>query len=421
VSARRALLAAAGVAVCAWGLACGSHDAHHGAKGSASAGSGAASASASAGAGSAGSSAAEAHEVEGHAVPLVVTPACRAAIAQLGHTAPDARVGALLGACEPCGPWAPLIHWRTRQPDGGPPRAAIADTMIACGAYCDPNAKERFLGTLDDARGKSSRGPWRQLADVCKAAVSAAPDARFASATMFALDRIGRAVGSDAGSAAAAELAALATVELPLPALSISGVGIELPRSPAADPTAPRRQLTVTAGEVRTGELPIGRLGGSGVAIDLGSDAYPGALAGSGTWTAQADASLATALHGSDAVTVLAPAKMSAKRVAEVVEHAAVARVLLAAGIDAPDTWQLVGTVPVSLRDPRVHAGKTGEHGQIVPLVGPPGDVTADPAQPVVVVAGSGATVQDLSDLLTKLHALGVKQVALRAGLQAGP
>src|SRR5665213_688644 len=115
--------------------------------------------------------------------PAAVSTSCRAAIAALPGTPLDARVKTILDACQVCGPWAPILDWRTPQTAGGPARAAIEHAMLGCTAYCDPNARERFLGTLDDSRGQRSRGAWRYLAEMCKGAVSAVPDARYASAT----------------------------------------------------------------------------------------------------------------------------------------------------------------------------------------------------------------------------------------------
>jgi hypothetical protein len=288
------------------------------------------------------------HESAAPPATTGVTDSCRATAAKLGDVPLDARVKTLLDACQVCGPWQPILEWRTLQTAGGPTRAAIEQAMLGCTAFCDPTAKERFLGTLDEARGKSSRGPWRHLADVCKGAVSAVPDARYASATMFALDRIARA---------ASPIAA----DLPLPALSLSGVGVDLPRSPAALPTAPRAQLTIIGDEAHVGLLPIAHLTAAGVVTDYGSDVYPGAVA----------ADPGAALGSASDVVILAPAKLPASRVTDVVAKLHAAHVLLGAAIDAPDGWELVGTMPR-------------------PLNG--------------VTAGSGATVQDLADQLAAQH-----------------
>ncbi len=332
----------------------------------------------------------------------VVSPACRAAIHAGSATALDARVAVLLDACQVCGPWAPILDWRRTPQTGGPTRAQIEDAMIGCSAYCDPNGKERFLGTLDEARGSRSRQPWRQLAEMCRAAVSAVPDTRYASATLFALDRVARAVGSAGGS----DADLLAKLDIPLPAVSVSGIGVELPKSTAVEATAPRTQVTVTGNEVRTGKLPIGHLTAAGMVTDYGGgEAYPGALMGSAGGSGSGSAA-----GNGDEIVVLAPSKLGAERVANVVAQLHAPRVLLAAAIDGPDSWQLVGTIAVSLVDP---ASTTG--AQTIALAGPVADVIADPAKPVRVEVSAPATVADLAELLTKLHALGVKQIALHS------
>src|SRR5204863_6249003 len=108
--------------------------------------------------------------------------------------------------------------------EGGPSGAEIEAAMAVCG-YCDANAKQRFLGTLDKARGGDTRTPWRHLGDTCRAAVSAVPDNRFVTAPYYALDRIARAATAHGGETAER----LAAIELPLPAVSIAGTGVTLP------------------------------------------------------------------------------------------------------------------------------------------------------------------------------------------------
>ena len=360
--------------------------------------------------------------IDGGVRAPVVTAECRAAIQAGPKTALDARVIVLLDACQVCGPWAPILDWRRPHPQGGPTRAEIEAAMLGCNAYCDPNAKQRFLGTLDDARGATSRAPWRWLAETCKAAVSAVPDTRYGSAPLFALDRVARAVGSAGGP----DALALSQLDIPLPALSISGVGVELPRSTAVEATAPRAQITVTANDVRGGLLPVGHLTRDGVVTDYGGTGeaiYPGALlAIGGAGSAGAGAGSNVALTAEELV-VLAPAKLPAERVADVVSRLANPRVLLGVAVDGPDGWELVGTIAVSLRDPDATAPKRAAlRPQTVTLArAAPSDLKLDPAAPVRVLVAGPATVSDLSDLLTNLHALGVKQITLRTGRAAEP
>ena len=94
--------------------------------------------------------------------------------------------------------------------------------MAACKACCEPTAKMRFLGTSTTraARSRGRRGA--MLGDVCKEQVSAVPDARFMSAPYFALDRIARDVATRPDGAPL-----LAAIEIPLPAVTVTGVGID--------------------------------------------------------------------------------------------------------------------------------------------------------------------------------------------------
>ena len=97
---------------------------------------------------------------------------CKAALEASPKVPVTKQVAALIAACRPCGDWTPLLTWATPTQDGGPKRQAIADQMLACKAYCDPNAKMRFLDALDDNRGKQNHAPWRVLGEFCKDALS---------------------------------------------------------------------------------------------------------------------------------------------------------------------------------------------------------------------------------------------------------
>jgi hypothetical protein len=184
-----------------------------------------------------------------------------------------ASIARLIDGCRVCGDWTPLLDWNRRHEDGGPTREAIADAMNRCG-YCSASGKQYFLGTLDDARGTNSRKPWRVYADECKAAASAVPDSRFASAPYYALDRIGR-LATAHGSKLATLVAAL---DVPLPAVSLTGVGVELPAiaGAAGDPIGTTPIVTVLGDQLLVATLPRGKLGEKGVVVDLGRAAYPG-------------------------------------------------------------------------------------------------------------------------------------------------
>ena len=267
------------------------------------------------------------------------------------------RVQAVIDGCKPCGDWTPLLAWDKQQVDGGPTRAAIEQAMLACNAYCDPNAKARFLGTLDAARGKATRGPWRLLGETCKAAVSAVPDARYMSAAFFALDRIGRA------AAARQDLAPLLdAIDLPLPAISISGSGLELPTSPVTSPDLGPVALTVTATELRIAMVPHGTLGRDGVSIANKGEPYPGALV---TNPKQLDAALATLVPGAASITIFAPRGMFAARLLDAIAIVGNREAKLAvAAAGGPPGWSIAGVIPVALTmmaDPNTTVVKLAE------------------------------------------------------------
>lgn len=279
-------------------------------------------------------------------IAWTVDAACGKAIEKAAAAPLDARPQILIDGCHVCTPdWAPIVRWNTRPQDGGPPRTAIEKAMLDCHAYCDPNAKQRFLGALDAARGTDMRTPWRELATVCNDQVSAQPDARFMGGAYFALDRIARAVGVVGGSSATA----LAGIELPLPAVSSSGVGPVLPDFAGATPSTSPYGITVLGDKVFVGELPRAHLGKTGVKVAFVDAGYPGSEA--------EPARLGEALRymvGDDkdpSFTLLAPYAMPAQDLVPIVKTAvAVAPVYLAANaVDVPEGWSLPANIPVPL------------------------------------------------------------------------
>jgi hypothetical protein len=274
------------------------------------------------------------------------TIACEAALRGAAKLPPVRRVQFVIDGCQPCGEWKPLLLWNTMPPDG-PTRDQIEQSMLACKGFCDANGKQRFLNNLDDARGKPGRLPWRLLGEICKGAVSAEPDARYATAPLFALDRIGRA------AADVPKLAALLdTLELPLPPVSRSGAGYDLAPSPATTPNAGPAQITVTLDEIRVGALARAKLGKSGVQLVQPGESYPGAAVKKPADIAAALAALK--LEGP--VALFAPSGMKATRIAEVLHDAHVPDLRLAVSANgAPPGWILAGTVPISLVGMFVH------------------------------------------------------------------
>jgi hypothetical protein len=268
---------------------------------------------------------------------------CRAAASHARSLAPDRRAQALLDGCQPCGDWQPLLTWNTLASAGGPSRAAIEAALLACHAFCTAAAKQRFLNTLDAARGQSTRGPWRWLGDMCKAEVSAVPDSRFMGAPYFALDRIARTLGA---------IGALGDppLEVPLPALGINGVGVELPEVDAAADAAATAVavdagaavLTVDAAQVRLGALPVARMSATGLGV---SGDYPGPAVEPGKLAAV----LAAPALAGHPVLLLAPRALPAARLAAVVAAAGGHELRLAVAAPNPGGWILPAALPIAL------------------------------------------------------------------------
>jgi hypothetical protein len=353
--------------------------------------------------------------------PALDLAACRAAAARVPQLPPARRAQALLDACRPCGDWQPLLAWNTPVTEGGPSRAAIERALVACHAFCEPNARQRFLGTLDAARGQDTRGPWRYLGEICKAEVSADPDTRFMGAPYFALDRIARALG-DPGPGDPARLAA---IELPLPALSVTGVGVELPRAPETAAPAGPPALTIYASLILLSELPVARLSASGLAV---SGDYPGAevaadrLAAALAQLAESTGSPAAAPEApvGDPVALLAPRSLPAARIADVVAAAGGHDLRLGVGLPGPGGWTLPGTLPVAL------LARPAAHGVRIELAGDPAPAIAavraalradlERAPPTIAV-DRAATAESLASVLGALAALGVKTCAITAAV----
>jgi hypothetical protein len=345
------------------------------------------------------------------AAPVASDPnwaACEQALEAAPKVPANRRVQSLIDGCRPCGDWTPLLTWDTQQVDGGPTRAAIEQAMFACKAYCDPNAKHRFLGTLDAARGKRTRGPWRYLGEMCKGDVSALPDARYMSAPYFALDRIARA------AAARPELAPrLDAIELVMPAVSITGSGFELAKSPVTAPDLGPLALTVTAIEMRIASTPRAKLGKAGVMLTGKGEPYPGALVRSAK---ELDAAIATL--GDGPVTVFAPHGMVASRLLATLAVTGAREVKLAVQANGgPPGWTVAGTIPVTL-------SSTAAPDAIKLVLGADPDAAIKQAKelgpklaqgPVTIALAPKTTVAAFAKLVGALVYFDVKTVALVA------
>jgi hypothetical protein len=313
------------------------------------------------------------------------------------------RALAVIDACRPCGPWTPLLAWNIPPEEGGPTRAAIEQAMAACKGYCDANGKQRFLGNLDPARGVEGRTPWRMLGEVCKDKVSAVPDSRFMSAPYFALDRIARAVGTRPDGAKL-----LAGVVVPLPALTISGVGIDLPEAPVVKPSVAPAQVTVLDA-LYASRLPLAALDVDGV--HLPADAtYPGPAA----------KDLAAELDKlGDPVLVFAPRNSPAQRLPAAIAKAGKHTLFLGAKASGgPTGWQMYGAVPIQL------VAKAAKPGVTFRMTGVVDDlIKAAKAMPaadlqkgtVTIVLGPKTTIAEVARLLGGLAFFDVPTVTLVA------
>ncbi len=337
------------------------------------------------------------------AAPADPWQTCAAALRAAQTAPPNRRAMTIIDACTPCGDWRPILDWQRAVADGGPTHAQLEHAMVACDGFCDPTAKQRFLSALEDGRQVGTRKPWRALGEHCKAAVSAVPDARYAGPVLFALDRIARDASARSGG-----LELLSAIEIPLPAISASGVGPAIPEAPVVKPIAAKTQVTVTATELYTSALPIAKLVATGVMIDGAS--YPGDKI--------ALKPLGAALRDAGASLVFAPGGLPARRVVEVVSAAVEADLQLAATTrTGPPGWTMHGAVPVRLLGAagrvstllRIEVGRSAD-----PAVAAIKDAAPDrlAVRPVLEIADD-ATVATLATVLGALAYREVPAVTL--------
>jgi hypothetical protein len=330
-------------------------------------------------AGSAGSATTEPSDID--------WTSCNAALRQAATAPLDNRPQLVIDGCKVCGDWTPLLKWQTTEAGGGPSRQQIMTAMDRCHAYCNAQARQQFLGTLDDARGTNGRTPWHHLGTLCKAEVSALPDDRFESPPLFALDRIARAAAKHGGDSANLALA----VEFPLPAVSLTGSGITIPDvDTEVNPTAGPIAITITGGAMYLAKLPRAHMTATGLAVDLGG--YPGDVVKPEN-LADALAKLADPNGGIVAISILAPTATPAEQLVPIIAAAAkAAPVYLAANAaNTPEGWDLPGNIPVAL------------------------EIAAKPGKDTYKITHE-LTVQNLATELAQRSKAGVKKLAL-----AGP
>ncbi len=274
--------------------------------------------------------------------PVIDWVKCESALKKAKTMATFARGQVIIDGCAPCGDPKALLDWTTLPEQGGPTRPAIEQALVACHAFCDPNAKQRFFGALDTSRGTTSRAPWRYLGEMCKEQVSAMPDARLSSAPLLLLDRIGRAIAGHGGDAANA----LADLDVGVPAVTITSIGPALPTVPGTLATPPAKAVSLIGDDTFTGDLPVGHLGAAGVAV---TGDYPGKPA--------TLAQVGTAFEGK--AIVLAPLATPARRIVDLVAAAGDGRLYLAADAPgAPEGWILAGAIDIPLRSGGANAIK---------------------------------------------------------------
>ena len=336
-----------------------------------------------------------ARDAAASAAPAIDWAACTQALA----ARTDGWEAAALHACAPCD-LATLLAWQRPAADGGPSRQAIGAAMTGCHAFCSGSAHERFMATLDAARGVD-RAPWRYLGQMCKDQVGASTEAeRFMSAPLFALDRMARAVGAHGDKPAAA----LAAIDLPLPPLTISGTGPTLPADlgDGIALTPGRLALTLIGTQLYLGRLPHARLDTYGIHVVASGTPYPG--------DAIKDTDLAAKVAAGTPLPVLALAAAPAAPLADIVAHAP--RISLELAVARPPVlgdWMRVAVLPVSL----VGATPT-RPGGVINLDGPPLAPPPAVTGPIIVSLGPHATVAQLAQLLHEIK--GLHQVTLKRG-----
>ncbi len=356
------------------------------------------------------------YHVESHAIPVDAAPppvgewaVCKAALEGAVTAPPTKRAQMIIDACHPCGEWKPLLDWQTLQEEGGPNRKVIESTLAGCNAWCNPNAKVRFMGALDDARASKTRTPWRELAQQCKEGVSARPDGRFLNAPYFALDRIARWAATQPDGAKALE-----PIVIPLPAVTQTGIGVKLPESAVTKPDLLPVQITVTPTMITVGPMPTAKLGPDGVTPQ--GEPYPGTAIES-TKAAPFKLRDAAKKLGDKAAIFAAPA-LPATRIYRAVADAGMPAFLAVSSSIGPTGWQQHGTSPVKLSISKP------SQSEIALVLDDTGDAAvaevkklgADAAtKPIRIVLDDKATVASLAKLLGALAYFEVPGVNLEA------
>jgi len=199
---------------------------------------------------------------------------------------------------------------------------------------------------------------------------------------------------------------------VPLPGLSISGVGIDLAEVAAGAAVvavdAGAAVLTVDAAQVRLGALPVARMSATGLTV---AGDYPGPAVELGK--------LAAALAGPPTghpTLLLAPRALPAARLAVIVAAAGGHELRLAVAAPNPGGWSLPTALPVAL------AAATSPDNGVHLALGGAGDAARDAANVdlsrgiPVIVADPTATTEQLAAVLAALAARSASAASLVTG-----
>jgi hypothetical protein len=287
--------------------------------------------------------------------------------------------GAALRHCRPCGvSFEPLVALSSTDPDevpkGLPGPVEVLEILDACRATCQGTARTEVAELLRSAQdGHTPAAPWRRMAERCDGALRTDEHTlRYARGTLYALDQIARAIWADDAPAAAKQLRD-SPPRFPLPPLTAASTGYAFPRVDAIGDQRLDLHVTISESQIHTGSLPWLVLTRDGPQLDdgVGSDDYPG--------DEISHDDLVKRIIGGRAALLIAPRKLRASRVLEVID-----------GVDA--SFYLATTPKTRGAEP------WAEPVFSIPVVlatGPEG------AEPLMLPASS--TVADLAEALAKL------------------
>ena len=286
---------------------------------------------------------------------------------------------AALRACKPCGvSFEPLAAMSRTDPDvetkGLPGPVEVFAILDACKATCEGSARTEVAELLRSASdGHTPAAPWRRIAEKCDGALRTDEHTiRYARGTLYALDQIARALWADDAPAAVKE-ARTPAPRFPLPPLTVASTGYAFPRVDAIGERRLDHHVTVSESQIHSGPLPWLLLTKDGPKLDdaPGQDDYPG--------DEVSHQALVTQIRGGVATLLIAPRKLRASRVLEVID-----------GVDA--SFYLATTPKTRVAEP------WAEPVFSIPVILA---TRPDGAEPLMLPASS--TVADLAEGLARL------------------